>query len=128
MPAWAMISCAFGIGLDEPREVVGDRRQPAPAVDQDRDAPLGGQREHRSEPLVVQQEALGPRVELDPARSAVEGARRLFDRLFAQVEPHERDQPAAGALRERERPVVRGAEAGCRSGSSMQNMKACEIP
>ena len=92
--------------------LVGDRRQPAAAVDQDRDASLGGEREHRRQPLVVQQEALRPRVQLDPARAEIEAARRLLDRLLAQVEAHERDQPAARALGERERAVVRGAEGG----------------
>ena len=110
MPAWAMISAASGFALDEPREPGGDRRQPAAAVDQDRHAPLLGEREHGREPLVGRVEPLRARMELDPARAGVEAALRLLDRRLVQVEPHERDQPAAGALGERERAVVRGAE------------------
>ena len=49
------------IAVDEAREVVRDRRQSAPAVDQDRDAALGGDREDRRQPLVVEHEALRPR-------------------------------------------------------------------
>ena len=129
IPPWAMISCASGLRVDEPREVVGDRRQAAAAVDQDRDAALGGELEDRRETLVVQQEALGARMELDPARAGVEAAGRLLDRVLAQVEPDEGDEPAVRALCVRERAVVRRAgSAGCRSGSSMQNMKEREMP
>ena len=39
-----------------------------------------------------------------------EELRRLLDRILAEVEPDERDQPAAGALGVRERAVVRRAE------------------
>ena len=60
----------------QPAQAGGDRRQPATAVDQDRHAPLGRDREHRREPLVVEQEALRPRVELDPARAELEAALR----------------------------------------------------
>ena len=38
----------LGVAVDEPREVVGDRRQAAAAVDQDRHAPLGRELEHRA--------------------------------------------------------------------------------
>ena len=81
MPAWAMISDPSGYGVVELPEVVGDRRQAAAAVDEDRHPPLGREGEDRLEALVVQQEALGPRVELDPAGPDVETARRLLDRL-----------------------------------------------
>ena len=110
IPAWAMISAASGLALDERGEPVGDRRQAAAAVDQDRHAPLLGEREHRPEPVVGRVEALRPRMELDPARARVEAARRLLDRRLVQVEPDERDQPAVRALGELERAVVRGAE------------------
>ena len=96
-----------GVLVDEPREVVGDRRQPAAAVDQDRHAPLGGEREDGCQPLVVQQEALRARVELDPARAEVEAALGLLDRALGQVEADERDQPSLGALRVLQRAVVR---------------------
>ena len=90
----------LGVGLDEPREVVGDRREAAAAVDQDRDAALGGELEDRREPLVVQEEALRARMELDPAGAEVEAAGRLLDRLLAQVEADEGDEAAVRALRE----------------------------
>ena len=80
-------------------------------MDEDRHAPVRGQLEDRGEALVVQHEALRPRMELDPASAAVEAARRLLDRLFGQVEAHERDQPPAGTRRELERPIVRSPEA-----------------
>ena len=47
-----------------------------------------------------------------PRAPGVEAAARLLDRRLVQVEPHERDQAALAALRERERAVVRGAEGG----------------
>ena len=79
-------------------------------MDQDRHAPLGGELEHRREPLVVEQEALRARVQLDPAGAEVEAAARLLDRALGQVEPDERDEAALRARGERERAVVRGAE------------------
>ena len=100
MPQWAMISCGV-VALDEVGQAVGDRRQAAPAVDQDRNAALGRELEDRREPLVVQMELLGARVQLDPARAGVEAARRLFDRILVQVEPDERHEPPVGALRDR---------------------------
>ena len=98
------------------REPLGDRRQAAAAVDQDRHAALGGQLEDGREPLVVQQELLRPRVQLDPARAGVEAARRLVDRALREVEPDERDEAALGARRVVERAVVRGAKAGMAVG------------
>jgi hypothetical protein len=99
-----------GVALHESVQVVGDGREAAAAVDEDRDSALGRQLEHGREALVVQQEALRPRVELDPARAEVEAARRLLDRLLGEVEAHERDQAAARACGVLERPVVRRAE------------------
>ena len=84
-----------GIALDEPSQVVGDRRQPTAAVDQNRDRALRRQLEDGREPLVVQQEALGTRVELDSARACVEAARCFLDRRLGEVEPDERDQATA---------------------------------
>ena len=101
MPAWAMISDASGVALDERGEPVRDRGQAAAAVDQDRDAALGREREHGPEPLVGRVEALGARVQLDPARAGVEAARRLLDRRLVQVEADEGDQPALRARGER---------------------------
>ena len=99
------------IGVVQPAEVLGDRRQPAPAVDEDRHAALRRQREDRLEPLVVEQEALRPGVELDPARARVERARRLLDRLLGEVEADEGDEEAARSRSAAfERAVVGGAE------------------
>jgi len=42
------------VRVDEPVQAVGDRRQAATAVNQDRYAPLGGDREDGREPLVVE--------------------------------------------------------------------------
>ena len=117
-----------GVALDEAREVVGDRRQPAPAVDQDRNAALGGQREDRREPLVVEQERCARGWSLIPRAPRSRQRIRLLDRVLGQVEADERDQPSVRALGERERAVVRRPEAGSRSGSSMQNMKALRDP
>jgi hypothetical protein len=50
-------------------------------------------------------------VQLDAARSQVETAFGLADRVFRQVEPDERDEAALGALAVLEGPVVRRAEA-----------------
>ena len=97
------------VAVDERAQPVGDRRQAAAAVDQDRHAPLGGDLEDGREPLVGGGELLRARVQLDAARAGVEAAARLLDRRLVQVEADERDQPAAAPLGERERAVVRGA-------------------
>ena len=68
-----------GVAVDERGEMVADRRQPAAAVDQDRDVALDREREDRVEPLVADRELLGPRVQLDPARAEVEAAGRFLD-------------------------------------------------
>ena len=68
------------VRVDEACEVVGDRRQAAATVDEDRHAPLGRDREDRCEPLVVEHELLRARVELDAARAEVEAALGLLDR------------------------------------------------
>ena len=101
-----------GIGVGEAPEVVRDRRQAATAVDEDRDLSLGRQREHRRQPLVVQEEALGARMELDASRAEVEATLGLRDRILSEVEPDERDQPPLGALRVLECAVVRRSEGG----------------
>jgi hypothetical protein len=71
-------------------------------VDQDRDAPLGRDREDGREALVVEQELLRTRMELDPPGAEVEAALGLLDRLLAEVEADEGDQPppAAGGMLE----------------------------
>ena len=70
----------------------------------------------RAEAVVGRVEALGARVELDPAGAGVEAAARLLDRRLVEVEPDKRDQPAGRTLGVRERAVVRGAEAGMAIG------------
>jgi hypothetical protein len=79
-------------------------------VDQDRDAALGCELEHRRQPFVVQVELLRARVQLDPACAGVEAAGRLGDRLLGQVEPRERYEASVRALGEGQRAVVRRAE------------------
>ena len=106
----------LGITVDERPQAVGDRRQATAAVDQDRHAPLGGEREHGAEPLVRGGELLCTRVELDPAGTEVEAAAGLLDRRLVEVEAHERDQPALAPRREFERTVVRCAERGVMVG------------
>ena len=100
----------FGVGVDEPVQAVGDRRQAATPVDQDRHATLRGDREDGREPLVVEQELLRPGMQLDAAGTAVEAALGLLDRSFREVEPDERDQASVRPLREGERTVVRSAK------------------
>ena len=56
---------------------------------------VGRELEDRREPLVVEQELLRPRVQLDPAGAEVEAAHRLLDRALGQVEPDEGDELAA---------------------------------
>ena len=63
-----------GVRVDEALEPFRDRRQAATGVDQDRNAALGGEREDGSEPLVVEQELLRARMELDPAGAEIEAA------------------------------------------------------
>ena len=87
-------------------EVLGDRRQATPAVDEDRHPALGGEGEDRLQALVVQQEALGAGVELDPTGAPVETARRLLDRLGGEVEADEGDDEPRGALCGLQRAVV----------------------
>jgi len=95
------------VGIDEPGEMVGNRRQAASAVDENGDATLGREGEDRRQPLVVEQKALGSRMELDPACAAVEAASRLLDRPLREIEPDKRDQYPAGALGSCQGAVVR---------------------
>ena len=83
-PAVGDDQLGVGIRLHEAGQLLGDRRQAAAAVDQDRNAPLGSEREHGRQPLVVQEEPLRARMELDPPGAEVEAARRLLDRLLSR--------------------------------------------
>ena len=98
------------VRVEQTREVVGDWRQPAPAVDENRHAAFGGDREHRCEAVVVEQEFLRAGMELDAARTAVETTLRLLDRRLGQVEPDVGDQPSIRAFGCFQRPVVAGLE------------------
>ena len=69
-----------------------DRRQSAARVDEDRDVALGCEREHGDEPLVLGQELLRARMELDPAGAEVEATRGFLHWPFVEVEPNERNQ------------------------------------
>ena len=128
IPACAMISVASGYVVVRGVRGGRDRRQPAPAVDEDRDAPLRRDREDRREPLVVQLELLRARMQLDSACAEVEAALGLLDRAVGQVEPDERDQPALRlARRTRACGRWRRGRPGWRSGSSRQKTFAREI-
>ena len=98
------------VALDEGGEMVGDRRQPAAAVDQDRHVALDGDREDRLQAGVADRELLRARMELDPARAEVEATGRLLRRAAVEIEPDERDEQALRALGSRERPLVRRPE------------------
>ena len=84
-----------GMVVDELLEPGGDRRQAASGVNEDRHAALGREREDRHEALVLGNELLRARMELDAAGAEVEAARRLLERPLVEVEPHERDEAAA---------------------------------
>ena len=105
-------------------QALGDRGQAAPAVDEDRNAPLGSQREHGLEPLVVQQEALRPGMQLDPAGSGVERAHCLLHRARRQVEAHEGDEEPVRSSAAFSVRSFAARKAGSRSGSSRQKAKA----
>jgi hypothetical protein len=94
-----------GAGLDG---MPPERRDAAARVDHDRQAPLSGEREHRLEGRVVQRELLGPRMKLDPACSAFQGALDLGERLVMRIEPGEREQQAVALLRLPDDHLVRG--------------------
>ena len=97
-------------------------------MDQDRHAPLGGELEHRPEPLVGRAEPLRARMELDPAGAGVEAAPRLLDRRLVEVEADERDEPSLDRSANASVRSFAALNAGCRSGSSRQNMNAREMP
>src|SRR6185295_18074916 len=86
--------------------MLGDRREPAAAMDENRHPPLGGEGEDGGEPRVVEPKGLSPWVELDPARARIQRAGRFLDRLLREVEPGERDEYAARFPRRLERAVV----------------------
>ncbi len=83
---------------------------PAPRVHDHRHAPLVGEREDRLGLGLLEPEPLGARMELDPARAAVEAALGLATRVAVGVEPAERHEQPAGALRLREHAIVRAAD------------------
>src|SRR4029077_17585083 len=99
------------VRVAETLEFGRDRRQTATGVDEDRDATLRREREDGGKSLVVEQELLRARVQLDPAGAEVEAAARFLDRSLVEREPDERGQPSVCARRELERPVVSRAEA-----------------
>ena len=116
------------VPVDDAAEVVRDRRQAAPAVDQHRHVPLGRKLEDRREPVVVEQELLGARMQLDSSRAAVEAADGLADRVFGEVQPDEGDQLAARTLGVGERPVVAGLEPGMPVGLVEAEHEAARDP
>ena len=107
--AWARIRIAPGCRCRHLRQVLADRRHAAAGVDQHRQAVLLGQREHRVEPVVVDGELLGARVQLDAAGAEREAAARLVDRALVEVEPGQRHEQAVGLGGPAEHAVVRRA-------------------
>ena len=103
------------VPVEERPEHVRDRWQTAPSVDQDRHAAIRGEREHGLEPWVVGKERLRAGMQLDPARTEVETARRLLEGSVVEVQPHERNELVrrlrrlasvrSFAARERGRPI-----------------------
>src|SRR2546421_606132 len=83
----------------------------AAAVDEHRHLPFSRELENRRQALVVEEELLGPWMELDPARAQVEAPFRLPDRVLRKIEPDEGDQPSLRARGECQRAVVACAEA-----------------
>ena len=67
------------VSSDERLEVLGDRRQPSAAVDENRNRTLDGELEDRLEASIVEGERLGAGVELDASRTEVEAALRLLE-------------------------------------------------
>ena len=83
-----------GVAKREVGEPLGERRQAATGVDQDRHLRLFGQREDLVEVAAVEDEVLRARVQLDALRPAREGALGLGTRAFGGVQAAERDEPA----------------------------------
>ena len=99
-----------GVAVDEPCQMVADRRQAATAVDQDRDVSLDREREDGLEALVADRELLRTRVQLDAPRAEVEATDCLGDRVLLEIEPDEGDDPVGSRAGMAERPVVGGSE------------------
>ena len=90
--------------------MVGDRRQAAAAVDQDRHPALRGELEDGREAVVRQKKALRTGMELDAPGARIEAASRLLDRALREVEANEWNEPPVRSLGIGERAVVRRAE------------------
>ena len=81
------------VALGKVDRVAGERRDPAPGVDHQRQSPLVGEREDRLHLGVAELEPLRPRMQLDPARAGFEAAPRLRNGIQLRVEAAERGQP-----------------------------------
>ena len=105
-----------GMAQGEVDEALGERRQAASGVDQDRHAGALGEAEHAVHLLAVEHEVLGSRVQLDAARAGRQAAFALGERVFGRVEPAERHQPPVAFARPREHAVVGQAVGGVALG------------
>ena len=96
----------LGMAQRELHEAVGERRQPAPGVDEDRNARTFRQAEHVAHLAAVEHEVLRPWVELDAARSRLQAALALGERAFGGVQATERHQPPAALARPLQHTIV----------------------
>jgi hypothetical protein len=69
--------------------VAAQRRDPAPRVHEHRQVALAGEGEDITQGGVVEREALGARVQLDPPSSGLQAALGLGQRLVLRIEPAE---------------------------------------
>ena len=105
-----------GMAQGEFGEPVGERRQPAPGVDQDRHGGPFGEREHAVHLLAVEPKCLRPRMQLDPVRARRKATLGLVDRVFGGIEPAERNQPLSAFGGPAEHAVVGNAIGGMARG------------
>ncbi len=106
----------LGVAQRELGEPLGDRRQAAAGVDQDRHARLFGDLEDPLQLVAVEGELLGARVQLDPAGAGGEAALGLGNRAVEGVEAAEGNQTSVAFARPREHAIVGHAVGGAALG------------
>ena len=94
------------VARGERKGIVSKGGNAAPGVNQDRDAALAGERDERLDRRMVEREALGTRMELDPARPGREAAARLGERVVVRVDATEREKATVRCAGGRDRLVV----------------------
>ena len=91
----------------QPRDLLAERRDPAPRVEEHRQPPLGGEGDEVLDDRMRQPEVVRARVQLDPVRACVDAPPRLGERLVGVgVDPAERHQPPARRRHLAEHAVV----------------------